>query len=312
MKFALTLLTALVVAAQPRFAAAPLVPFRTLPLFPEETAGGVWSNGAFLLVRNSGSNAPLLQAYDRQGKLLQASTFRIAGAVLINIYPGRFSRATDGTWGVSGSAYTNDSRAAVFAGWLSPDGTRQTVIRTSPYVPAALTFAPDGTIWTAGFEREAGRALRSDHAIVRHFDRMGRVLSSAILRSSIPSNTHPAAESRLLVSRDRLGWISYTANIYVELSFDGRELGRYDVKVPPKTQINGTGICGDNSLWASLTAEGGQRPLRLVRLERTGHSLLPTPSIEPGGYLYGCDEASSLVLGVKQSVIWIRPAIAPR
>ena len=45
---------------------------------------------------------------------------------------------------VTGSAYTGNDLAGVFLAVISPDASSQVPVRTSPYVPYALAFAPDG------------------------------------------------------------------------------------------------------------------------------------------------------------------------
>ena len=182
----------------------------------------VWSGGALLVAQDRFSGAPVFQVFDREGKQLSQFTFTMSGAGLINIYDHSFARGLDGSLAIIGSAYSGDSRGAAFLAWVSSDGQEQVVVRTSPFIPRALTVASDGTIWVAGKEEKVPgeEPDRSQH-VIRHYDKTGKMLGSFISWSSLgiePHTLHPAENSILISSRDRIGWYSPDAHTYIEFS----------------------------------------------------------------------------------------------
>jgi hypothetical protein len=122
------------------------VPF----VFGSASPVGNWSGGAIIQVENSRSSAPVVQAFDRDGQKIAEFTLTIPGASLIQVHSGQFVRGADGSFAVAGHAYTTDSRGTAFAAWISADGSRQTVIRMSPYLVSSIAMAPDGAIVNTG------------------------------------------------------------------------------------------------------------------------------------------------------------------
>ncbi len=109
-----------------------------------------WSNGALVMVDSSGVGAPSVFAVDRQGRQVFAATLLIPDS--LRTYPMDWTRGTDGTVAVCGTAWSSDGRDAPFIALFSPDGLAEQVIRTEPYHPYLVALAPDGTVWVEGFE----------------------------------------------------------------------------------------------------------------------------------------------------------------
>lgn len=68
--------------------------------------------------------------------------FTFPGAGWITIVGA--SRRPDGALALIGAAASSDSQMGRFVAWISPDRTRQAVVRVTPYSPKTVTFAPDG------------------------------------------------------------------------------------------------------------------------------------------------------------------------
>lgn len=142
----------------------------------------------------------------------------IPGARSVSLDSGRFAAGPDGWLAVAGSASMGDGRATSFAALISRDGRLQKVMELSPFAPRAMTMASDGTLWMAGVEVVAGQETNPDHRVLRRFDKAGRMVGSAIPRSSLPIRvgyTHPAEYSYLVSSKDRVGWYSEAAGAYI-------------------------------------------------------------------------------------------------
>src|SRR5713101_131721 len=146
-----------------------------MPLTINKDRIAVWSGGALVFVQDRFSDAPIFRILDRNGAQLSEFRFSIPGAVLINIYDNSVARGSDGALAIVGTAYSDDSRGSMFVAWVSPDGQQQTIIRTNPFFPEAVTLASDGTIWIAGQEgRDYSRPL------IRRYDKTGKLLGSFI------------------------------------------------------------------------------------------------------------------------------------
>jgi hypothetical protein len=258
----------------------------------------------YVTVERSSSDAPMLLTYDKTGRLVQRISFRIPGASAINIYNQTFARGVDGSFAISGSAYTNDSRATVFLAWISPDGSEQVVTRTAPYVARAVTVAPDGVIWTAGHDSSNGSEINPDHLIVRRFDRTGRLLGGAIPRSEFSIERHPAANSYLISSDTRIGWYSEIGEIYIEFALDGLELYRSHIDSVEEVTLGGIALCRDNSLWASTLHNKDMSAAISLFDRQSGHWIT---SIQLGRVLdlYGCDDEGLITLKKPHTLDWL-------
>jgi hypothetical protein len=117
------------------------------------------------------------------------------------------------------------------------------------------------------------------------------LLGSYLPRNSFPSGgSHPATASQLVANGDRIGWFSKVAQLYVEFSLDGKEIGRYKTSV---SEPHGVALCEDQSVWISsiLRPDKKAPPLtELLALDRDAGTWAihrrPTYS-----YIYGCDSA---------------------
>lgn len=121
-------------------------------------------------------------------------------------------------------AYSSDGKLAPFIAIKASRQRDTQLIRTFPYWPVLLSVAPDGTIWTTGEEMTSDRKLSGDGVnpngdVVRHFDRSGKLIGSAIPRQTV-SPPFRDSHGYLVAKSDRIGWYSPVQGngIYVELS----------------------------------------------------------------------------------------------
>src|SRR5579859_6048211 len=78
---------------------------------------------------------------------------------------------------------------------LDRDGRQEQFIDTGRYMPNALCFAQDHSIWTIGmlFGPHDGDVRGSDYSLVRHYSRAGEELGSYLARSSFPPGLSPGS-----------------------------------------------------------------------------------------------------------------------
>jgi hypothetical protein len=193
-----------------------------------------WSHGMFLYM-DSGVNArpPSFYTLDREGKLITSATLSIPDAA--QFWFADFDRWTDGAIVFAGGSYSSYGEAAPFIAWLSSDGQTERVMRTAPYYVYRLSAAPDGTVWTLGYEminhNTKDPSLNPDAGVLRHFDRTGRLIGSALPQSTFSTNRKLdyVSSGHLVATRDRLGW--YTPRTgkakYIEISTGTMEVHVY-------------------------------------------------------------------------------------
>ena len=192
-----------------------------------------WTGSVFAQLDDTSEAAPVLRAFDRDGKQVLNLLITIPDVKFIQVFD--YARGFDGSLAISGTGYSGDGRAAAFLTWISSDGQQQKVVRTSPYVAYVVGVATDGTIWTAGWEIVDGVLVNPNHDMIRHFDPSGRLLGSFIPRSSLKvyeNRVHPAERSHLVVSHDRVGWYSELSRVYIEFRTAASSI---DIPRPPST-----------------------------------------------------------------------------
>lgn len=286
--------------AVPCFGQAQPLSSRTSVDIPFEFGGkpvAVWIGGALLAVDYHQTPAPVLRAFDANGKSILDYRIAISGVDDVRIRSSGFARGTDGSLAFVGSATWQDSSSGGIVAWVSPDLKRQTAIRVSPFSPSAVTVASDGTIWVAGWELVAGREVNPNHPVLRRYSRDGQLLGSFLPKSDVPPQAnqlwHPAEKSRLVASRDRVGWYSEVAGLYVEFLPDGTELKRYStVKPDPKSFVHGLALCDGGSVFASSQLHGPSGAVsgwKIFALDRQNGQWISMARTERWGMLYGCD-----------------------
>jgi hypothetical protein len=167
------------------------------------------------------SPGPIIYSIDREGRR-EETLLDIPGAAHINLFDIAASR--EGEIAVVGDAITADTLGATFLVRISADRKQQTITRVWPYCPAVITFVPDGTLWTIGHTKDYENTRDLDLYVLRRFDRTGRMLSSS---TQHVRGWATAQTSVLRSSLDRVGWMNLGGQ-YIEYSFDGSEIGRYE------------------------------------------------------------------------------------
>jgi len=175
-----------------------------------------WSNGGFLYTSPGGGIAPSFFTLGRDGKLLSSTKLTIPGASRVICHAA--DRAGDNSIVFAGLAWSSEGQRTPFLAWLSPEGRTETVISTEPYIPFALSVAPDGTAWTLGYETLNHDALdpgiNPNAKILRHFDRSGKLIGSAWPQSGFETGAglYSISKGYLFVTKDRIGWYSFSTH----------------------------------------------------------------------------------------------------
>jgi len=213
-----------------------------------------WSNGALIDAQYPNTINPVIWVVERQSS--RAVPFAIPGAKVLNIFDWDYG--ADGTIALSGNSTDADGRISGFVAWISSNETTSNVIRTASYRPARMTIGPDGTLWAAGSKlvNLNSQTLKPEGAVIRQFDRSGKMLASFVPQSTIraPISLWDPG-NRLRASRDRIAWYSPAEGRYVEIS--SRGVGLLDIAVPPpgdtKGVVGGLGLTDKGDVFASTT-----------------------------------------------------------
>lgn len=274
---------------------------------------GIWSQGAWIVLSDRFSDAPVFGFYGRSGEEISRIQFTIPGASRINIYDNAFARGSDGTLAVIGSAYTDDNRGTTFLAALSPDGQRKTVVRLSPFYPNAVTVASDGTFWVAGHQWEEGKPNDRSQNLIRRYDRTGSLLGSFMSWSTVSDAPHtlaPDTMSILATYEGRVAWYSRVARSYIEFSLDGKVVRRVETPEVDNGTMADLVACED-AVYLGLAVLGSDKRLPswgIYELGRQKTEWKYIPQEGKWGYLYGCD-ANRLASTTDQTkVSWLARA----
>jgi len=182
-----------------------------------------------------------------------------------------------------GLAIAGNSRGGNFILWISPDRSKQTVIRVWPYTPNVVAVAPDGTIWAVGGVGNSNFRRIYDN-VLRHYSPSGQLLSSTILQNIRPEpNGFPEVSqmSELMASNDRIGWLTGPCQ-YVEFSFDGMELGSYSCPsgFGKMMELAGAALSPTDDL---LVGSRWLSPLAPLQLNRSSNAWTPVTVSQDSG-----------------------------
>ena len=120
---------------------------------------------------------------------------------------------------------------------LDRTGRETSFIDTGRYTPAHIAIAPDHSIWTLGWQRDAdkpGLPDRQEYGIVRHFSADGNEVRAYLPRSSFPAGLEPGIPGpgvHIEVTQDRVGILACSgptseSTEWVELGLNGNVLDR--------------------------------------------------------------------------------------
>lgn len=145
---------------------------------------------------------------------------------------------------------------------LDSFGNVTRTINTGSYIPQQVVFAPDHTIWTAGYN--AGNDGTQDFDVLHHYARTGKELGQALPWSLISGDfEHPVIEimrggQLLYVANDRIGWnaaLHPGPRTWIEVSFSGVLLGKYDLKTTSGLPLWPLAMTANGGVYARITSK---------------------------------------------------------
>lgn len=300
------------------FTAAGLAQAQTLPA-PEKTAAFSESLGELSMPKFAGGQVIVrdfagraVRVYDSTGQLVRTLHLEIPGAQ--NIQPGDAAISPDGRIAVACGATDAGGKPTSFLVLFGPDGRITKIAETRPFGVHDIAFAKDGTLWGAGKEsdQQYNRVPGSD--VLRHYDRDGRLigtaLPSATLHSSVPRD-NPLRSMFIASAGDLVVFYAPLRGDLVELALDGTIKSRLKVTGLP-TGILPLSLVVTDGGDVYVSAQNNH-PIGslLYKLDRESSALVrvDTSAVAPKGSvvsLIGID-GDSMVFERGDSMLWVKP-----
>ncbi len=250
-----------------------------------------WSHGAYLVMDEIGGEPPVFYSLDRDGTWTGTAPFR--NPEPIRFYSFNYDRETNGTIVFSGQTETAPRVESPFLAWTSADGQIQRMVRTDHYFPYEIAVAPDGTVWTLGYEMvnldDKSPAVNQEAHVLRHFDSAGNLIGSAFPQSQFNRYGRIRLTDGLLVAtQDRLGWYGPRSGkaAFTEISLETMTMKEYPGA--PSNLSKGdfaVGLAMTNSGVTSVSVQDGSPGARTnYILDRASSSWMPVSVPPMGGF----------------------------
>ncbi len=255
--------------------------------------GMKWSHGGYFVMDCVAGQPPVFYSLDRSGIWTDTAHFQNSEPTQFGVFSS--DRESDGTIVFSGETWTAPRVASPFLAWTSADGQTQRMIRTEPYFPYEVAVAPDGTIWTLGFEMVnlnlKDPAVNKEAHVLRHFDRGGNLIGSAFPQSQFNHYQQFRLDQGLLVAnRDRLGWYGPREGeaTYTEISLDTMTMKQYSGSAGDASKFYlAEGLALTDSGTASICIDYHSPSARTnYVLDRTSSKWLPVSVPLMGGFKF--------------------------
>jgi hypothetical protein len=156
-------------------------------------------------------------------------------------------------------------------------------------------MADDGSLWTVNVVTTDGREVKTDYNVLRHYDRTGTLLGSAIPRSSISEGRYISdGTGRMAACLGRIGWYtgphSGSGSEYIEVQPDGTILRLPGVTLSKYESITGLALTNSLSLVSVQDTQAHKR--RIVAVDPLTRRWEPVSVENFGGsipWIYGGD-----------------------
>jgi len=194
---------------------------------------------------------------------------------------------SDGTVAVAWQAAASASGAKPSAGidYHSPNGKLLRSIDTGSFIPAHLSFAPDHTLWSFGWQRDPFEPRRpdpEDYPTLRKFDPDWRQVAAFLPRALFAQEpAFPSWQRRqIAIAHDRIGVLAHPSarnakREWVETNFEGKLIGRWEVPF----NVDRTAITNDGRVYL----ESGENSARVVaQLDRASGTWKKVAAPPPG------------------------------
>jgi hypothetical protein len=252
----------------------------TMPYYPPGRANlcerPVWSGGAFVRCEVDGVTTPVIHSIDATGQD-SLVVFSLSGATTINVRGIAHGRSN--ALALVGTGFDGDGHLGHFVSWVSPDRKVINTMRTTGYVPNFVSIAPDGTMWTVGWEpsdhNNAASPLNPEAYVLRHFDSSVKLVDAFVPQHTMSRHHLTGTIGYLASSSSRVGWYQ-DKGPYLEVTFADKKVTEYPgISLHAHEIILGLAIVDDGSVFVNTSAYEGSRGFHLYELDRKRAEWVP-------------------------------------
>lgn len=276
---------------------------------PNLTVVPRWENGLFVSFDfPDGKATPAVYTHDGNGKRRTTTLITIPGSRDVVLSDAAVSPA--GEVVVAGDATAFDGRQAPFLMFIDRTGKPGALIRTSPWWPSQLCFAPDGTLWALGRESDENGAEKPSYNALRQYGRDGLLVKSMLARDMLGSNRRPGQFPRWLIAAAAgvVGVYSNSSREWIELSPEtGAITGRWQ-GVNTAGAIKRVAIVASGQVFVVADdkhAPAGKSRASVHRLTKETATWVPVAGMNR--LLLGADGESLVALTAPYGVTWVSP-----
>lgn len=266
--------------------------------------------GRHVIVRDVAGQA--VRVYDSTGQLVRTLHLEIPGAH--NIQPGDAAISPGGRIAVAcGTTDSGGTPTSVIV-FFGPDGHITKIADTRPFGVHSIAFAKDGTLWGAGKENDQQYSRVPESDVLRHYDRDGRLIGTALPSSTLDSNVprdNPLRIMFLASAGDLVVFYAPLRGDLVELALDGTIKSRHKVTGLPSGILPLSLVATDGGDVYVSAQNNHPIGTLLYKLDRDSSALVPvdTSAVSPKGSvvsLIGID-GDSMVFERGDTMLWVKP-----
>ena len=242
----------------------------------------------YLLHLEIDKDPTLVTMYDRDGKKVLEGRVSLPGAVKISL------RAVGATQGgaivaVGGAAMT-DGSVQHFIAEIGSTGRTLQSIQSGQFSSQQVCAAPDGTVWTLGYDQSSQNSTEADKNVLRHYSFAKGLLGSFVSLDSVSQSR----DAVLLIHSQRKGFLrcgkesvsllfwsaAQSVAQYIVLNTSTGKLDCWKIIAPfIEARANGFALTHDGGAFVSLSGfKDSENILRhgLYKLEATTGSSIAT------------------------------------
>jgi hypothetical protein len=207
----------------------------------------------------------------------------------------------------SAACYSANSQVVSALIWVDQARKTTRVVRTSPYSVLALAFATDGTLWTVGREKDPG------HAVVRQFDKTGKMIQSLLPVETFKAGklvSHPAELVEMVpTTGGGMGMFVPGSSEWIDITSSGH-VTRQTLPIPSdgNYMVPGVGLAQNGDPILTVQPTSGSGATRVVRYQKSDGQLVTIQECETRecqwSRIAGVDNDKLVIAGPRSEFGW--------
>ncbi len=134
-----------------------------------------------------------------------------------------------GSFAATFSALSVDGAPGAFIGFFDASGKPAKLVRTTPAAALRICFLDDGTLWALVRMHDDQFNELPEYDMLRHYSADGVLIGTALPRQTVAAKEFPGEQGSLVASHDRVGLYLNGSKTWVDLSYSGQVLGRWQM-----------------------------------------------------------------------------------